>query len=91
MQKLLLTCFSILFYCFPLQAEYRAFQLQIKSKTGEVKRTFASTLDPEQYKGYFPVQNDENVTYTDTWMCRGRTGSFQKICNNPKATQKTSF
>lgn len=43
-----------------------------------------STLDPQQYRGYFPVAADEVVTYTATWRCHGRTNG-QDLCPNPKA------
>lgn len=42
-----------------------------------------STLDPDQYRGYFPVGEDEVVTYTDTWRCRGRTDN-KPHCPNPR-------
>lgn len=42
-----------------------------------------STLDPDQYRGYFPVGEDEVVTYADTWRCRGRTDN-KPHCPNPR-------
>ncbi len=80
---------ALLFVFLPMaKGEYRAFLLQIKAKTGEPIRNFPSTLDPEQYRGYFPLAADEKIEYVETWMCRGRTGSLQKICDNPKALPK---
>lgn len=66
-------------------AEYRAFELRIeKIENPEEFRTFVSSLDPQQYRGYFPVKPDERIYYTSSWMCRGRTGGFRKACENPK-------
>lgn len=65
-------------------AEYRAFELRIeKTDNPENFRTVISSLDPVQYRGYYPVQRDEVVYYTKTWMCRGRTGNFNPICQAP--------
>lgn len=47
-------------------------------------RLVTSTLDPEQYRYYYPVAPDEEVTYIDTWRCYGRTDNFQPFCPNPK-------
>jgi len=68
-------------------AEYRAFNLRIeKIDNPEVYRETISNLDPQQYRGYYPIQNDEHIYYTDSWMCKGRTGSFRKICDAPERT-----
>lgn len=69
-------------------AEYRVFLLKI-SKTTQADptqdfRLVESTLDPEQYRAYYPVAADESITYIDTWRCYGRTGDFQPHCPNPK-------
>jgi hypothetical protein len=48
-------------------------------------RLVQSTLDPEQYRGYYPVGLDEDITYIDTWRCYGRTDNFKDLCPNPKA------
>ena len=48
-----------------------------------VDRIFPSTLDPEQYRGYYPVASDEIIQYIDTWMCRGRTDG-KKLCPSPR-------
>lgn len=47
-------------------------------------RLVTSTLDPEQYRYYYPVAPDEQITYIDTWRCYGRTDNFQPFCPNPK-------
>lgn len=74
------------------QAEYRVFALRITKKSSDpnlppIERFVLSTLDPEQYRGYYPVQPDEIVEYTDTWMCYGRTDEFKDLCPNPKKAQ----
>ncbi len=70
-------------------AEYRVFKLKITkmgAAPGEDQdfRLVESTLDPQQYRFYYPVSAEEKVTYTETWMCRGRTSDFQPHCPNPK-------
>jgi hypothetical protein len=79
------------------RAEYRVFLLKI-SKTSTEPNTnstaapnapaesisFESTLDPEQYRGYYPLAANETITYTDTWRCRGRTDN-RPHCPNPRA------
>lgn len=90
---------SVVLFLTPAQAEYRVFVLQI-TKTAVTSpelakdpkaepapptiRTLISTLDPEQYIGYFPLEEGETIKYTDTWMCTGRTGGFQPTCANPR-------
>ena len=63
-------------------AEYRVFQLQITSADGNVK-SFTSTLDPDQYRGYHPVRADQKISYIETWKCKGRTGDHLPTCENP--------
>lgn len=66
-------------------AEYRMFTLRItNTKTQEV-RFVDSTLDPHQYGYYFPVKPEEQVVYTDTWRCYGRTGDFKPACPSPRS------
>ncbi len=66
-------------------AEYRAFRLRIENiKNPSEKREVLSNLDPLQYPGYYPLQADERISYTDTWMCFGRTNG-KAICPDPKA------
>lgn len=60
-------------------AEYRAFELVITDAAGKEK-VVISTLDPEQYKGYHPLNAGETITYRATWMCRGNTSGRQKVC-----------
>lgn len=70
-------------------AEYRVFVLKIMKKSADPAmaqdfRLVESTLDPIQYRYFYPVAADEVITYTDTWRCYGRTGGFQPHCPNPK-------
>jgi hypothetical protein len=77
-------------------AEYRVFVLKISKRApagtaapasaegGQGFRLVESTLDPEQYKGFYPIAPDEDITYIDTWRCYGRTGDFAPLCPNPK-------
>lgn len=76
--------------CFSAHAEYRAFLLEVKNPDGAVVKTFKSSLDPDQYRGFYPLQDGESITYIDTWMCRGRTENFQPICASPREQMPTS-
>lgn len=68
-----------------VQAEYRVFELTLRK--GENQRVIASTLDPLQYPGYYPLQNGETIEYQQTWMCRGRTDNHLALCPNPQKAQ----
>ncbi len=88
--KIIIAFVALLLFSSPFsaQAEYRVFLLKISKKNSDPKnpgtdKFLESTLDPEQYRGYFNVPEDEYVTYTDTWRCYGRT-SNQPLCPNPK-------
>lgn len=72
------------------QAEYRVFQLEITSADGNVK-SFPSTLDPDQYRGYYPLRADDKISYVQTWMCKGRTVGYAPPCENPKANGADRF
>jgi hypothetical protein len=78
---------SFFFFLLPLfsWAEYRVFQLQLRNPANEVVKEFPSTLDPLQYPTYFSIPQGFFLTYSDTWMCRGRTNERQ-LCPNPKLT-----
>lgn len=45
-----------------------------------------STLDPNQYPGYYPLEKGESIVYVDTWKCPGRTGDFKPLCQRPSLT-----
>ena len=82
---------TILFIFFGVTAfaEYRAFNLKITDTSNNQERFVQSNLDPIQYQGYNPLKPTEIITYTDSWMCPGRTGDFMKICDNPANAPKT--
>ena len=65
------------------KAEYRAFELVIYNATSGQERIVVSSLDPRQYQHYYPVRLDEQVTYRQTWMCRGNTSNYKSICPKP--------
>ena len=69
-------------------AEYRAFWLEIKPPSGESVRV-KSTLDPDQYVGYFPQAAGTHIKYTETWMCRGRTDNLP-MCKSPSELSSDS-
>lgn len=90
MAKNVLVFLAVVFLSVSASAEYRVFLLKIEKRAtttaeGEAvqARFVESTLDPEQYRGYYPVAADEIVTYTDTWRCRGRTDRLP-LCPNPR-------
>ena len=68
------------------KAEYRVFNLRISSVDGTQTREVTSTLDPDQYRGYHTVRPDENIVYTNTWRCKGRTSDHKEFCPDPKRT-----
>lgn len=72
-----------LFMTLEVQAEYRAFLLQISNADGTETKQIKSTLDPDQYRGYYTVKDTERIFYVDTWMCRGRTND-QPVCPSPR-------
>lgn len=74
-----------LYFGLAAQAEYRVFELTIRK--GETQRVIASTLDPLQYPGYYPLQPGETIEYQQTWMCRGRTDNHLPFCPNPQKAQ----
>jgi hypothetical protein len=66
-------------------AEYRVFLLRIAKKADrESYRLVQSTLDPLQYPYYHPIQDDEIVTYDQTWRCPGNTGGQKPLCPPPE-------
>lgn len=76
-------------------AEYRVFLLEITTPSSDPtqapeKRSLASTLDPVQYRGFYPLEPGQTIFYTDTWLCPGRTGGFKPLCPNPRAPADTS-
>ncbi|WP_413293239.1 hypothetical protein ACLSU7_17795 [Bdellovibrio sp. HCB185ZH] len=94
----LLSAFFIFLAPVLSHAEYRVFVLKISKRAaatagasvdtsaeGEPSfRLVESTLDHVQYRYFYPVAADEDVTYIDTWRCYGRTGGGIPHCPNPK-------
>lgn len=68
------------------RAEYRAFELVIADNELGTERVEISTLDPNQYRGYYPVKYTESVTYRATWRCKGNT-SHKPVCSQPENQQ----
>lgn len=64
------------------QAEYRAFELVITNAATGQERVVVSTLDPNQYRVFYPVAIEEKVTYRATWRCKGNT-SLKPVCGKP--------
>lgn len=78
--------FLILFQVTESHSEYRVFRLKISKKTTAPttdERIVESTLDPEQYRLYYPVAADEVISYTETWRCYGNT-SETPFCPQPE-------
>jgi hypothetical protein len=57
--------------------------LDISNKETGESRQVTSTLDPLQYKTYYKVEPGSKITYAETWMCKGHTGSFKTACEKP--------
>lgn len=96
MKLFFLFSFAIsLFFTTIVHAEYRVFVLKLSQPNPDktlptIERTLLSNLDPVQYRGYYPVQPDEQVEYIDTWRCTGRTGDFQDYCPKPASADTAS-
>lgn len=67
------------------RAEYRAFELVIQNSVTGQERIVLSSLDPDQYRGYHPLDPNETISYRDTWMCRGNTAE-KRTCPKPEKT-----
>jgi hypothetical protein len=70
------------------KAEYRAFELVITDPTSGQERVVISTLDPNQYRRYYPIKPQEKITYRQTWRCRGNTSGYQAVCPKPEKPAK---
>ena len=66
------------------RAEYRVYELLISNKATGSSRVYKSTLDDQQYAGYYLVQPGETVVIQATWMCRERSEFFKDFCPNPR-------
>jgi hypothetical protein len=47
-----------------------------------------STLDPNQYRRFYPTKLEEKIVYRQTWRCRGNTSNFQAVCPKPEKLNK---
>ena len=65
------------------RAEYRAFELVIRTPAG-VERVEVSNLNPAEYRMHYPVPYGAQVGYRATWLCRGNTSWHLAICPNPR-------
>lgn len=79
-------CLTAFLFLASAHAEYRAFELVIANSTTGQERVVTSTLDPLQYRRYYPLKVDDVVTYRDTWRCRGNTSWNKPICPKPEKT-----
>ena len=86
---------GIFLMCPGSRAEYRAFLLRIskppstapteanKAAATQDFRLVKTNFDEEQYPSYYPLAPGETISELETWMCRGRTGGLQEVCENP--------
>ena len=79
-----LTINLIFLFSLELMAEYRVFTLHIINKTSKITKQIETTLDPEQFTGFYPLNSNEEISYIETWRCPGRTDFFKSHCNNPR-------
>ena len=63
-----------------LRAEYRVYNLKIQNAKAKTSREIESTLDPSQYANLYPLEPGEQISYSKTWRCRGRTDFFKPHC-----------
>ena len=64
-------------------AEYRVFVLLLSNTKTSTSRQIQTNLDPEQFITLYPLNEGENISYVDTWMCKGRTDFFKAHCDKP--------
>lgn len=64
-------------------AEYRVFKLKITDTRKGTSREILSTLDPQQYVGYYPLGWYETVMIVDHWMCWKRADGYKPLCTRP--------
>lgn len=75
--------FILIFLSLSAFAENRIFLLQISNLKTLKSRTVYSSLDPLQYKNFYPLNRDEVIEYIDTWRCKGHTGYLRIPCAKP--------
>lgn len=76
--------FAVFFLSISAFAEYRVFTLHIINKKSQVTKQVETTLDPLQYSTFFPLKTEEEISYIETWRCKGRTDFFKPHCDNPR-------
>jgi hypothetical protein len=86
----LFTGFIALLLCLPCVAEYRVFTLHIIDQKNQATRQVETTLDPEQYRSLYPLKYSEEITYIETWWCKGNTSQLKAHCDNPRLKLLTS-
>lgn len=72
-----------LLFSFQVMAEYRVFTLHIINHQSQNVRIVESTLDPVQYRGVYPLEAHESITYVETRKCLGRTDFHKSYCRKP--------
>ena len=72
------------------RAEYRVFTLHISNKELSQVKQVQTTLDPEQYIGFYPLSAGQKISYVETWRCLGRTDFFKPHCENPRLQPQPS-
>jgi hypothetical protein len=76
--------FLVLLLSLPCRAEYRVFTLHIIEQKSKATRQVETTLDPEQYRSLYPLKYSEEITYIETWWCKGNTSHLKAHCDNPR-------
>jgi hypothetical protein len=81
---------ALFFLAQTAKAEYRVFILLLNNSKTSTARQIQTTLDPEQYKTLYPLNEGEDLTYVDTWMCKGRTDFFKPHCDKPEKVKPSA-
>ena len=79
----------VILFSLSAYSEYRVYTLKITNSRQQTSRTIKSTLDPEQYKMFYPLQKEEAISYVKTWRCLGTTQDFAALCEAPLKTPDT--
>lgn len=75
---------ALLLLAFSTHAEYRAFELVIANSSSGQERVVISTLNPREYRMYYPSRWEDQISYRATWMCKGNTSSHKPVCPKPE-------
>ncbi|MCB9026061.1 MAG: hypothetical protein H6625_07080 [Bdellovibrionaceae bacterium] len=68
-------------------AEYRAYELAIENFDDGSLRKVITTLDHIQYSTYYPLKENEKVSYLKSWMCWGTSDYERDICPAPETKE----